>query len=129
MDKYVDDLLRLALMSASMSPKSASSDSVTGFDFYRMDDGSGLLRMDLPGVQKSDIKIEVDGTNMTVSGERKDTMTGEPVLGRRTFGTFSQAFSFEHVIDVKSVKARFEDGVLFVTFANEKQTKNVVTVE
>ena len=36
------------------------------------EDGTIVIRLDLPGMQEQDVKVEIDGRQLVVSGERQD---------------------------------------------------------
>lgn len=78
-------------------------------------EGAYLLRMDLPGVAREDVKIETKDDTLTVSGHRK---APEVTKGYRYcesgYGDFSRSFSLPDTVDHDRVAARFENGVLEV---------------
>jgi HSP20 family protein len=61
-----------------------------------------LLSMDLPGLKKEDIQIEVQDKLLTVSGERK----------REPRRNFKRSFTLPNSIHSEQIEARYEDGVL-----------------
>lgn len=85
-----------------------------------------LVSMDIPGLNKEDIEIEVDNDVLTISGERKKEMS-EPVKGlwrtERFSGKFQRSFSLGETIDTKSIEASYETGVLKVKLPREKVVK------
>lgn len=60
-----------------------------------------LMSVDLPGMKKEDIKIELKESFLTISGERK-----------RSQEIFKQSFSLPSSVDAEKVEAHYEDGVL-----------------
>lgn len=76
-----------------------------------------LVRAELPGVKKEDVKITIENGTLTVSGERKmeKETKGEKVHRMESFhGTFSRSFSLPTDVDEKQIKAESKDGVLTV---------------
>jgi HSP20 family protein len=65
-----------------------------------------LMSVDLPGMKKSDIKIEMNDKVLTVSGERKREVTG------KSYGFFKRSFHLPTTVDAEKIEARYEDGVL-----------------
>lgn len=61
-----------------------------------------LMSMDLPGLKKEDIQIEVQDKLLTVSGERK----------REPRRSFKRSFTLPNSISGEHIEARYEDGVL-----------------
>jgi HSP20 family protein len=77
---------------------------------------SFILRADLPGLEKSDISINVDGRTLTISGEKNAT-TREHKKGNyyhleRSYGAFRRSFSLPAHVDEKKIDAHYKDEVL-----------------
>ncbi|MEZ5277938.1 MAG: Hsp20/alpha crystallin family protein [Opitutaceae bacterium] len=86
-------------------------------DLY--DDGENyVVRAELPGVKKSDIKLELDNAVLTFSGERK-TKSGE----QESVSSFSRSISVGDDVNSDKVKARLEDGILTVTLPKTEAHK------
>lgn len=77
------------------------------------------VHAELPGVDKNDISIDIDGATVTLSAERKsekEVKEGERVLrSERTFGKIARSFTLGQEIDEERVLARYTDGVLDLT--------------
>ena len=73
---------------------------------YEVNEAEGhyLLSVDLPGLKKSDIKIDVQNSVLTVSGERK--------RDEKSLGVFKRSFTLPSTLDTQKIEARYEDGVL-----------------
>ncbi|WP_413290143.1 Hsp20/alpha crystallin family protein [Bdellovibrio sp. HCB337] len=75
-----------------------------------------LMSVDLPGLKKDDIKIDVVNNLLTVSGERKNQGLGEKSERyqryERNYGFFKRSFTLPTSIESQKVEARYEDGVL-----------------
>ncbi len=74
-----------------------------------------LVTFDIPGVKKDEVKIDLNGNQLIVSGERKRERK-EEVQGRssreRFYGAFSRVFTLPMNVDSEKVEATFENGVL-----------------
>ncbi|MGK5085489.1 Hsp20/alpha crystallin family protein [Bdellovibrionota bacterium FG-1] len=74
-----------------------------------------LVTFDLPGMKKSDVKIDLQDNQLTVSGERKHE-THEEEQGRvsreRYYGAFCRAFTLPSKVNADKVEANYENGVL-----------------
>ncbi|WP_409479505.1 Hsp20/alpha crystallin family protein [Pseudobdellovibrio sp. HCB154] len=74
-----------------------------------------MLSMDLPGMKKEDIKIEVADGTLVISGERKHekrTDANQVHRFEKSYGTFKRSFVLPNTISADKVEARYEDGVL-----------------
>jgi HSP20 family protein len=85
-----------------------------------------VLRADLPGLDRSDIEIEVKDNTLTVAGERKaeHEKKGEGFHRvERASGRFSRSLDLPRGIDADSVSANFERGVLEVRIPKPEERK------
>ena len=85
-----------------------------------------VIRTDLPGLKKTDIKIDTDREFLTISGERKTT-TNEKKDGykytERFFGTFTRTVRLPHNIEEEKIEATYTDGVLKVSLPKSQEEK------
>jgi HSP20 family protein len=85
-----------------------------------------VLRADLPGMSQDDVKIELEDTTLTVSGERRsETETGEQGFHRveRAVGAFARTLTLPPGIDPESVTASFDRGVLEIRIPKPEERK------
>lgn len=74
---------------------------------------------ELPGVNKEDIEISLDGNRVTIRGEKKRYEESEGsgyFQAERSFGSFQRTFTLPCEVDEENVDASFRDGVLTVKF-------------
>lgn len=85
-----------------------------------------IIRMDVPGVPRKGIKVDVTDHELTVSGERKETKRdeGENFLRvERTFGSFYRSVRLPKMADAEKVEAAFKDGELVVRVPKVEEVK------
>jgi HSP20 family protein len=86
-----------------------------------------LLSFDMPGVKKEDIKIEVQGNELVISGERQREMReqdGEATLRvERSYGKFERSFTLPATIAADKIEAHYENGVLNVALPKAEAAK------
>ena len=74
---------------------------------------------ELPGVKKEDIKVNIDGDEVSITAETrisKDVKDGERLLhSERYAGKVSRAFRLAQEIDEARASAKYSDGVLELT--------------
>lgn len=78
-------------------------------------EGHFLLSVDLPGIKKEDINIEVKDNILTLTGVRKSNFTEETLKTQRlgkTYGQFKRSFVLPNTVNTDNIEARHEDGVL-----------------
>lgn len=74
-----------------------------------------LIAMDLPGLTKRDIKLAVEGRQLTIQGERRSETretTGRFTRRERGSGIFGRRIPLPASVDTSKIKASFRDGVL-----------------
>ncbi|CAO3653776.1 unnamed protein product [Mucor fragilis] len=86
-------------------------------DSYETDDYFKFF-VELPGVGKGDIKLDIKDKMLTLSGEVKTTTEeteGNARFTERTLGAFSRTISLHNNVSVDKIKAKLENGVLTIT--------------
>lgn len=76
-----------------------------------------ILKFDLPGVTKEQIKVEAEKDYLTVRAERKEEKKREDkkkFLSEIYYGSYSRTFNLPGITDDKMIDAKFENGVLTV---------------
>lgn len=80
------------------------------------DDKAYTVKAEIPGVTKEDIKISVDGNQVSISAEvKKETEKKEGkrvVHSERYYGQVSRSFTLAQEVEQGSAKASYKDGVL-----------------
>ena len=78
------------------------------------------LLIELPGVQLADLRLEADGGNIIVEGEKTPTPipggVGEHHQLERAYGRFHRVISLNYPINTHKADAVFRDGVLKIVF-------------
>ena len=82
-------------------------------------DGSTLcIKVDLPGVEPTEIELTVKEHQLTLSGERKaapEQHNGNRFRQEMPYGPFSRTFILPEGVRAEELKARFTNGVLEIT--------------
>lgn len=86
-----------------------------------------LLSLDIPGMKKEDIKIEIDSNNvLTISGSRKSEYEQKKSAfyqKERFYGAFQRSFALQGPVKSDQVEAQYHDGVLKVAIPKSEPTK------
>lgn len=83
-------------------------------DIYKVENGV-ILHVDLPGVNKKDVSVEVKENTLTIKGERfvDPAISNDRYYRKeRAYGTFHRSFAMHAAIDPDAIKATFKNGVL-----------------
>lgn len=82
-------------------------------------EGAYVVHAEIPGVNKDDIQVDIDGNQVSISAEVKRDNTvkdGERVLrSERYRGQVARSFQLAHDIDEARASAAFNNGVLALT--------------
>lgn len=90
------------------------------------DDKSYLIKAELPEVEKNDIKVTLERSVLTISGERKAEKEEKGKRFHRierSYGTFVRSFTLPDDADGDNVSADFKNGVLHVRVLKTEQSK------
>jgi len=92
------------------------------------------IDIDLPGMNKNDISIDIDENSLIISGERKikEEVKEEDYHKIETsFGKFERVFSLPKNIDVENITASSQDGVLEVVIPKQEKmiTKKQIKIK
>ena len=88
-----------------------------------------LIMMDLPGVEKKDVNVNLSNGILTVSGERKTSENGDDnnhIWHEISYGAFSRSFELTSDIVEEKIKAKFNNGVLSITIPKAEEIKPAV---
>ena len=77
-----------------------------------------VIRVDLPGLTKDDVKVDVSESQLTIEGERQREHEEERegvYRSERSYGRFNRVISLPEGVIADQAKATFKDGVLEIT--------------
>jgi HSP20 family protein len=82
-------------------------------------DGKYLIKAEIPGVNKDDIHVSIEGNRVSISAEvkqEKEAKEGEKVIrSERSYGMASRTFTLADDVDQGNAQAKYTDGVLELT--------------
>ena len=124
MDQIFDDLLPLSwrrneVDGGALSIWSPQADISENDKEYR-------IKMDIPGMEKDDIKVNMHEGRVTITGERKmeeEDKNGDSVRRERYHGSFYRAFTLPEKVLEDKIKAQFKNGVLHLTLPKAEVVK------
>lgn len=90
------------------------------------DENNYYIRAEMPGIHSTDFEIQVTGSHLTISGERKlpaESETARYHRREREEGRFSRALSLPRDIDAEAAQARMHNGVLTLVLPKAESAK------
>ncbi len=100
----------------------ASSKFMPSLD-VREDEKNVYVDAELPGLDKSDINIEIKNNVLTISGEKKNETKEENKTSRRierSYGYFERSVSIDSDVEEEKIKASYKNGVLSIEIPKKK---------
>lgn len=86
-----------------------------------------LISLEMPGFKKEDVRIDVNGSLLTISGERRreseSAGESERRYSERRFGKFQRSFTLPEGVDVDKIEAQYEDGILNLAIPKAESAK------
>jgi HSP20 family protein len=85
-----------------------------------------LIRAELPGMKREDIKVEVEDGTLVLSGESKSEKPAEGVEYRhveRVAAKFWRSFSLPETAKQDGIEATYKDGILEIRVAKAEKAK------
>ena len=85
-----------------------------------------VLKADLPGINKEDIKVSMENGILTIEGERKsETEHKDKQVHRveRSYGRFVRSLNLGTGIDENKIRANYKDGVLHLAIPKSEAAK------
>jgi HSP20 family protein len=89
-------------------------------------DAEYYLKVELPEVNKRDVRVTVDNGMLLLQGERKEEPMGTGWRIHRLerpYGQFLRSFTLPDSVEMARVKAEFKDGMLYVRLPKSAQSQ------
>ncbi len=89
-------------------------------------DDAFVVKAELPGLTKEDVKITVRDNVLTIQGEKKQESESKESNYRsieRTYGSFQRSFTLPTSIKSDKIDASFKDGVLSITMPKAEDAR------
>ncbi|WP_338472363.1 Hsp20/alpha crystallin family protein [Niallia sp. XMNu-256] len=97
-------------------------------DIYITDEDV-LLIMELAGYVKENIQLSVSGTSLLIKGNNHEMITGEPVQQERYHGPFERVIQLPEPTYPNRIRAKFNNGLLFISYKRQFLKEERVNIE
>jgi len=80
----------------------------------------------VPGMKKSDFKIDVDGNMLTISSEKEQSKEEKEKRFTRkeySYSSFSRSFTLPEDVNMEKIDAKYEDGILKLVLPRKEGAK------
>jgi HSP20 family protein len=85
-----------------------------------------LVKMELPGVNKDDVKISLESNILTIKGEKKqekEEKSKNVHRLERSYGSFQRSFTLPTTVKSDTIDAYFKEGVLTISLPKAEDAK------
>jgi HSP20 family protein len=85
-----------------------------------------VLKADLPGIKKEDIKVSLEDNILTIKAERKSEVEAQDKQVHRierTYGQYQRSLNLGKNVDAEKIRANYKDGVLELTVPKAEEVK------
>jgi HSP20 family protein len=89
-------------------------------------EGKLVVRADLPGLTKDDVKVDLEDDSITIQGDRRSEHEENRegyVRSERSYGSFYRTIPLPEGVNGEDAKATFRDGVLEIVMEAPKRKK------
>lgn len=92
-----------------------------------------IAKVELPGVEKKDVKLSLTDNNLSIQGEVKkddETKNENYYYRERMYGSYSRTISLPAEIDKEKINAKFKNGILEITMPKKPEVQpKEITIE
>jgi HSP20 family protein len=97
----------------------------------RENDAGYVVKADLPGMRKEDVKVTIEGNTVSIAAESREEKdvkeAGKLIRSERRYGSLYRSFMLDHDVDEAAAVATFTNGTLELTLP-KKATSAVKTL-
>ena len=127
---FFDDVDRMISQSFSQ-PMETNNETLSFSPFMNVNESDleYTVSLDLPGVGKKDVEVNLKENIVTVIGERKNSHQGKDnacIWQETSHGTFERSFELSNPVKEDKIKANFKNGVLNLTLRKAEEIRPVV---
>ncbi|HLN54395.1 MAG TPA: Hsp20/alpha crystallin family protein [Bacteroidales bacterium] len=98
----------------------------------REDEKNYFLELAVPGMDKKDLKIDIDEDVLTISSEQKNEHEDKQDGYTRkefSYSSFARSFYIPENVNKDNINASYKDGILTVSFPKQEEEKRKITKE
>ena len=91
-------------------------------DVYEME-GEVVIKIELPGVQKEDIALTLEGRQLAIRGTRTNPLPKCGIVYHQmeiNYGEFERILILPQVMDMEHIKAELKEGFLYITLRKKE---------
>lgn len=104
-------------MGSSSEPevKKTPQNKFPPIDIY-MTETDIIILADLAGYLKENLQVSISGAKLLIKGTMAAFISGQPILQERIGGEFQRVVDLPEPTDISQIRAKFENGLLIVSY-------------
>ncbi|MDQ3474503.1 MAG: Hsp20/alpha crystallin family protein [Acidobacteriota bacterium] len=123
-----DRMNRLFEDATERRARAADSDEIETADWHPAADvydteAAYLIAVDLPGVERSALDIDLDDEKLVIRGTRTINQSGEKAMMTRPRGRFRRSFTVPANVAHEGIQAEYKNGVLQLTLPKRNEPR------
>ncbi|WKE66815.1 Hsp20/alpha crystallin family protein [Gallaecimonas kandeliae] len=87
------------------------------------------LALEVPGMNKDQVKVAVENGMLVISGERSREDKGKSHRVERSYGSFTRSFTLPDNVDPQGIEARFDNGLLILALPKTRFKHEPLRIE
>jgi HSP20 family protein len=90
------------------------------------DENSYLIKLELPEINREEVKVNLNENRLTITGERRlenEEKRDSYHRIERSYGQFYRSFALPPNVNAEAIKAQFKDGMLRLTLPKKEEAK------
>jgi HSP20 family protein len=90
------------------------------------DENSYLIKLELPEINREEVKVNLNENRLTITGERRlenEEKRDSYHRIERSYGQFYRSFTLPPNVNAEAIKAQFKDGMLRLTLPKKEEAK------
>ncbi len=126
--KNLDGLMKDIFNEIPASFGKTFREDVLGFPPVNIAESASAYQLEVavPGMEKTDFTIKLDGTLLVISAVKKEEGSNENLKSIRkefSYKGFKRSFTLDEKIESENIEAKYENGILKVTLPKKEETK------
>jgi HSP20 family protein len=84
-----------------------------------------VIKTELPGIDKNDLDISLEGDRLTIKAEKKEEITEEAThhIRERYYGRYFRSVTLPYPVKADNISATFDNGVLELRLPKAEEVK------
>ncbi|XP_023551613.1 small heat shock protein, chloroplastic [Cucurbita pepo subsp. pepo] len=87
------------------------------------------MRFDMPGLSKEHVKVSIEDNFLIIKGGHEDTSSHEEGWSTKNASAYHTRLQLPDGVDKDNIKAKLNNGVLYITLPKTKIQRNVMDIE